>query len=145
MGEPNYCPACGSGVEGASFCPNCGADLAADKKSEPKEPPQTQEQEAQSTQNPKSPVISLVLLGFGWLIFLVSYPQLVSGQVSIVSLMGTLCVFGSIPLLWYDARGAIRSGDLSTSRPIYIVIAVYLLYLLTLPFYVLYRGYKMYR
>lgn len=84
---------------------------------------------------------AIALLG-AWLLWLVSFPDLAAERVSVIAVIGTLSIFLSIPLLWYDAREAIRAGDLEASRPIFVVVAVYLLYALSLPVYVGFRVHK---
>lgn len=86
------------------------------------------------------PVVSLFVL---WTLWLGTFPGTnnfeSAGGMAAVS---GLAVLVSIPLLWYDARGAIRAGELEAGRPIYVVVAVFLLYVITMPAYVGYRLYK---
>jgi len=136
-----YCSSCGKEVaDTAAFCDGCGEQIGSageDFQSQPEPDIETET----STSREASPLWSVGVLGFTWLFFLVGFGGLQSGA-TLLSGLATLGVIISIPILWLDARAAIRAGELTTSRPIYIVLAVYLLYLLTMPIYVGYRLYK---
>lgn len=84
-----------------------------------------------------------ILLFVLWALWIGTFP----GMNNLESAGGMAAVSGlaiiiSIPLLWYDARGAIRAEELEVSRPIYVVLAVFLLYIITMPVYAGYRLYK---
>jgi hypothetical protein len=141
-----YCQSCGKKVsKQASFCVTCGESLNTEP---PETEPTTTEEPSKpspgSTPDQSSP-ITIVALGVGWVLFISGYGQLVSGDIGLMGLLSMFSVFGSIPLLWFDARSAIRAGELSTDRPVYIVIAVYLLYIFTMPAYLVFRAYKRYK
>lgn len=90
-----------------------------------------------------SPIWPVAILGVFWITFLVTFPGMDNiGSSNPETAIASFSVLLSIPILWVDARNAIRSGEFSTTRPIYIVIAVYLLYLVTMPAYVVYRVYR---
>jgi len=89
-----------------------------------------------------APTWTLIALAVLWIAFLVTFP----GTENLSSAGGLAAVSGlaalvSIPLLYLDARGAARAGDLE-ARPVLVVVAVFLLYLLTLPVYVAFRLYR---
>lgn len=138
-----YCQSCGQEVaDDAAYCDGCGEQLGTTQDDELE---QTQGADAvtteASTDREASPLWSIAVLGFTWVFFLFGFGGLQSGG-TLIGGLATIAVILCIPILWLDARAAIRADELSTSRPIYIVIAVYLLYLLTMPIYVGYRLYK---
>jgi len=148
-----YCPECGAETTtGDSFCNECGVNLTereTDKEvaeSEDtdvhlsernrEEPAQTDVTEAEQGQShTPSSIWPLVGVGLLYLAFIIvawnSPPGAVAG----------IIVLASLPVLWYDAVLGVRSGELDVSRPIYIVVAVLLLWLLTVPVYLIYRLY----
>lgn len=135
-----YCQSCGEEVSNnASYCDSCGEPIDSDEDTHEHTEPETET--ITSTSRNVSPLWSVAVLSLTWLFFLFGFGGLQSGG-TVIGGLATLAVIASIPILWLDARAAIRAGELSTSRPIYIVIAVYLLYLLTMPIYVGYRLYK---
>lgn len=133
-----YCSECGAEIErSASFCSECGQSIVHTDTNgvQPETEPRG------SDGNGSSSIVTLVLLGILWVVFFVAFPGITNPN-AIGAVLSTLAVVSSIPLLWLDARSAIRAGELSTSRPIYVVLAVFLLYLLTMPVYLAYRLYR---
>lgn len=134
---PDYCRGCGTELEGApTYCPECGIELEPETPEEPSDTGR-QESDLQSEGTP----------GYGRLaILIVLWVPLTAAMATganapALGLGGLLALIG-IPVLWYDAKEAIDVGYLSETRPIFIVIGVYILYLFTLPFYVGYRVYR---
>jgi hypothetical protein len=78
---------------------------------------------------------SLGVLGLLWVIWPISMG-------SKTAALAGVAIVVSLPLIWWDACEAIRTDELKVSRPIYVVIAVLLLWILTLPAYIIYRFVK---
>lgn len=136
-----YCSSCGEEVaDNAVYCDGCGKPISP-TEGDGRDHTETDTETGTSTTRERSPLWSVAVLGLTWVFFLVGFGGIQSGA-TLQSGLATLGVIISIPVLWLDARAAIRAGELTTSRPIYIVIAVYLLYLLTMPIYLGYRLYK---
>lgn len=85
---------------------------------------------------------TLIALGLLWVVFLIAFPGTdnLSSAGGLAAISG-VAVLVSIPLLYLDARAAARSGELE-ARPVLVVLAVFILYLVTLPVYVIYRLYR---
>jgi hypothetical protein len=90
-----------------------------------------------------APTWTLIALALLWVVFLATFPgteTLASAGSGLAAVSG-LAALASIPLLYLDARAAARAGDLE-ARPVLVVVAVFLLYLLTLPVYIAFRLYR---
>lgn len=147
----NYCSNCGEELAAdATFCSECGTEVSeGGQDSEPSpndsvadSTPQAGPRSSESSSGTGAPIWTVAALGVLWVIFLVTFPGLENtGQASGMAALSGLSVLASIPLLYVDARKAKRAGVLE-ARPILVVIAVFILYLVTMPVYVGYRVYK---
>lgn len=147
----NYCSNCGEELAAdATFCSECGTEV--DEGGQDSEPsptdsvgdstPQAGTPNSESGSETSAPIWTVAALGILWVVFLVTFPGLENtGQASGMAALSGLSVLASIPLLYVDARSAKRAGVLE-ARPILVVIAVFILYLVTMPVYVGYRVYK---
>lgn len=145
-----YCTNCGAQQDaGASYCSACGSQISRtagspgsnhDIERQREHSPETQGHPDGSggTHPPHWPVVALGLL---WVVFLVAFPGMdgIEAAGGLAALSG-LAVLASIPLLYVDARNARRANVLD-ARPILVVLAVFVLYLVTMPVYVGYRVY----
>lgn len=142
----NYCQDCGAELAAnAAFCSECGAEVGEGDQ-EGVDP--SGEATPSSTPTPgaagqgDAPMWTVAALGVLWVVFLVTFPGLENaGQASGMAALSGLSVLASIPLLYIDARAAKRA-DVLEARPILVVLAVFILYLVTMPVYVGYRVYK---
>lgn len=130
-----YCPDCGAEVtESASFCAECGEDLqpsaAGDSASET-EPTASAAPEQSAT----SPLAALLGL---WVLWFVAVGLSDSSPV-IAGLLGFSAVVVSLPLLYVDAKNAAEADELEVNYPIAIPVAMLLLWVVSLPAYLLYR------
>lgn len=143
----NYCQNCGTELAAnAAFCSECGAEVGEGDQntSDPTENATTGNTPTTGETTGKSdvPMWTVAALGVLWIVFLVTFPGLDNaGQASGMAALSGLSVLASIPLLYIDARAAKRAEVLE-ARPILVVIAVFILYLVTMPVYVGYRVYK---
>lgn len=147
----NYCSNCGEELAtDATFCSECGTKIReGGQDSEPSSnDPVADSTPQDGTRNPESssgmgaPIWTVATLGILWIVFLVSFPGLENtGQASGMATLSGLSVLASIPLLYVDARKAKQAGVIE-ARPIYVVIAVFILYIVTIPVYIGFRAYK---
>lgn len=147
----NYCSNCGTELSAdVTFCSECGTKVSEENQdartpaedttiddTATAEPPETE-----PTTTNGAPIWTVAALGILWVVFLVTFPGLDNtGQASGIAALSGLSALASIPLLYIDARAAKRAGILE-ARPIFVVIAVFILYLVTMPVYVCFRVYK---
>lgn len=147
----NYCTNCGAEVKpNSAYCSECGTQLAGGSHSPSGQAEEvgtdnTINQEPEEMQTGNSDEISMwsvAGLGLLWILFIVTFPGTGNmGQAGGMAALSGLAVLASIPLLYVDARAAKQAGVFE-ARPIFVVIAVYILYLFTMPVYVVYRIYK---
>lgn len=163
-----YCPDCGASVaSGDVYCSECGAALP---ESPPRQeyPPVREESPpphqstvsdpgdeafgpSSATQSsgvgvgervepPKWPLVAIAIC---WVAFVVTWSGTEAVEEGAGSLMGiaVLAVAISLPLLYYDAKEAAAAGALEVEYPIAVPVVVLLLWLRTVPAYVLYRWY----
>ena len=143
----NHCQNCGAELAAnAAFCSECGAEIGEGDQDASESSgnatagntPTTGDSVGKSD----APIWTVAALGVLWVVFLVTFPGLDNaGQTSGMAALSGLSVLASIPLLYIDARAAKRAEVLE-ARPILVVIAVFILYLVTMPVYVGYRLYK---
>lgn len=82
------------------------------------------------------PLVGVVVT---WLMIWPTYWTTAIGEDPLRDVFALAIILSSLALLWLDARNGIRSGELQASRPIYIVLAILLFWLLLTPVYVAYR------
>jgi len=132
-----YCPSCGAETtESASFCAECGDDL------QPAASDDTPEAESAASDPPEQSATAplVALLGL-WVLWFVA-AGLHNSSPTIAGMLGFSAVAVSLPLLYVDAKNAAKADELEVNYPIAVPVAMLLLWVLSLPAYLLYRRSK---
>jgi hypothetical protein len=144
----SFCEHCGESIEAASAAGTADreqsespAEVARETEPTPKGGHAKQREEitpdrdTTSDATTTSPAWPLGVMTVCWVLFLVGFG---SGTTAGQGVAG-LAVLASLPVIWVDARKAKAADELEVGYPVLVPVAILLLWILTLPAYVLYR------
>jgi uncharacterized paraquat-inducible protein A len=109
-----HCPECGAEHDDTRYCPGCGHAINAEVSA------------------PRWP---LALIGGLWVVFMLV--QLTTPTAAPPA--AGAAVVASVPFVYYDARKAVAADEIDVKYPIVVVVAVLVLWIVTVPAYLLYR------